>query len=93
MLELVHIEYWSGKKQKSIVVFVINTTIDGRLIGLKSNKLAGSDIGRIITNKDKLVGMEPKILQSWLNRNLQHYSNALCEFKRGRYSIKESYNI
>ena len=93
MLQLVHIEYWAGRKKQTTVMLMINIDDAGQFVGLRSDKLFGPDIKKIQQSKDKLVNMDIGGLHKWLSKNLQGYGNALYKLKKGRYKVVESYKI
>lgn len=93
MLQLVHVEYWAGKKKQPSVMFMVGTDESGQFVGLKSEKLLDPDIKKIRQHKDTLVDMNSTELHGWLGKNLQGYHNALCKLKKGRYNIIESFGI
>lgn len=93
MLQLMHIKYWSGKQNKSVLILALDIDQRGKLVGLKSNKLHNSDINKILNHKDKLSMMKPSEIKNWLMDNIANYKPSLCELKAGRYKIIESYSI
>jgi len=91
-MQLTHINYWSGKIQKSVIVLSIGIQ-GGKLIGLKSDKLADNDIKLIRANYQSLCTMDGTEAKQWLSKNIPRFDDAYCELVKGRYKIMESFNI
>ena len=86
-MRLVNVQYWSGKKQTVTLILLIEIDDHGQLVGLRSDKMSGTDIKAVMDRLTKLSTMGSDKLKKYLSQIVPSYSSALTTMKKGRYKV------